>query len=115
MTPRPRPSSTPVERLIADLERAAKVLPRASALESESLLADLAARLESLGGPTRVPPELARRARQAIGAFSAAVSVMRANTDARLGALLHASRPPAGYTGQGRYANTFGTSLRSAA
>lgn len=115
MTLRPRPSATPVESLIADLERAARVLPRANAQESESLLADLAARLEALGAPTRVPPEHARRAQRALGAFSAAVSVMRANTDARLGALLHASRPPAGYTGQGRHASPFVSSLRGAA
>lgn len=100
MTKSPAPLS--VESLIADLERAAHVLPRASAVESEAMLAELTSRIATLGRGTAIPPELADRARRALGAFSAAVSVMRAANEARLQALVNAARPPAGYNGAGR-------------
>lgn len=104
MTQAPSPLS--VEGLIADLERAAKVLPRASAVDSEAMLAELTSRIATLGRGTPIPPELGERARRALAAFSAAVSVMRAANEARLQALVNAARPPAGYNGAGRPANT---------
>jgi hypothetical protein len=103
------------ELLVADLERSARELPRAPLGEAEAQLASLAARLAQVDRRTPVSATQLRRARRAFAAFSAAVSVLRANTDARLAALLHAARPPAGYDGAGRFASPLSASVRGAA
>lgn len=114
MNPSPERPTT-VELLIAELERATKLLPNASPAESETVLAQLAARIDELGGPTPVPAELARRARSALAALSATISVLRASTDARVRALLQASRPTMGYNGTGRFDASFDVSIHGTA
>ena len=114
MKPSPE-RTTAVELLIADLERAAKVLPTASPTESEAVLVELAARIDALGGPTPVPAEHARRARSALSALSATITVLRASTDARIRALLQASRPSLGYNGAGRFDASFDASVHGTA
>jgi hypothetical protein len=109
------PLPNAVEALVLELERAAFLLPRASVEESEALLADLTTRVIAVGRATAVPKELAQRARNALGALSGSVAILKARNDARLDALLHASRPAAGYDDRGQFSRPFASSVSGCA
>jgi hypothetical protein len=106
---------SPFETLLADLEKAAGTIPRATADESEALFAELAGRLARFDRSKPVPDSQAKRASRVLAALSASVCVLRAGNEARLSALLNAAHPPAGYNGAGRFSTEFTSGVRSAA